>query len=107
MESCRNKSEKYWNKLAEKGVITNFIPAEDVDLENDQIDAMFDYWDEKLNAADMQTIQAFYMPMMFSTTESHSDNPTDSQIQSTFFLIEKAEARDPVSGRGFSNYNFI
>ena len=97
MESCRNKSEKYWSKLAERGVISNYTPVEDVDLENVQVDTIVEDWDEKLNAADLQTVQTLFMPMIFSTTETHALNPADSQIHRTFFLIEKAEARDPVS----------
>ena len=42
ISSCAvwNKSEKYWSKLAERGVISNYTPVEDVDLENVQVDTI-------------------------------------------------------------------
>ena len=52
MEPCRKASEKYWHKLAEQKVVFNLLPAEDIDLDADQINIDYDDLDQKLELSD-------------------------------------------------------
>ena len=47
-ESCRKASEKYWAKVAERKKIFNFIPCEEIDMENEQIGDDYDDFDMKI-----------------------------------------------------------
>ena len=73
MEGCRKASEKYWDKLAERKVIINFTPSEDVDLVNEQIDINVEELDEKLMAADVQSMQTLFIPIMLVGNEDTND----------------------------------
>ena len=64
IEGCRNGAEKFWHKQAEKKVVVNLVPAEDVDLENEIIDIDYDDLTEKLDVSDGIAFNQFFIPTL-------------------------------------------
>ena len=64
MEGWRKGSEKFWYKQAEKKVVINLIPVEDIDLDNEIIDIDYDDLNEKLDVSDGVAFKQFFIPIL-------------------------------------------
>ena len=63
-EGCRKGAEKFWQKQAEKKVVINLVPVEDVDLENEIIDVDYDDFEEKLEVSDGIALNQLFIPTL-------------------------------------------
>ena len=90
IEGCRKGSEKFWHKQAEKKVVINLIPVEDIDLDNEIIDIDYDDLTEKLDVSDGIAFNQFFIPTL---AIKNDDIATVTFIFSkTFFRLEKVDA---------------
>ena len=82
-ESCRKASEKYWEKQAERKKVINFIPAEDIDLQNEQIDVDYEDFDTKIAVSDFEYVHQFFIPMM--AIKDNDDQETHKFLE-TYYM---------------------
>ena len=64
IESWQKGAEKFWQKQAEKKVVINLVPVEDVDLENEIIDVDYDNLEDKLEVSDGIALNQLFIPTL-------------------------------------------
>ena len=79
-------------KLAERKKIINFIPAEDIDLQNEQIDVDYEDFDTKIALSNFQYVHQFFIPMM--AIKNNNEEETHNFLK-TYYMLEKVNAVDP------------
>ena len=95
IEGCKKGCEKFWHKQADKKVVVNLLPVEDVDLDNEIIDIDYEDLNEKLEISDGVAFNQFFIPTLAIKNE---DNPIVTyNFAKTFFRLEKVNAMLPDS----------
>ena len=95
IEGCRKGAEKLWQKQAEKKVVINLLPVDDVDLENEIIDVDYDDLDEKLEISDGIEFNQLFIPTL--AIKNDENQIINYNFAKTFFRLEKVNALVPNS----------
>ena len=102
IEGCRKGAEKFWQKQAEKKVVINLLPVDDIDLENEIIDFDYDDLVEKLEVSDGIEFNQLFVPTLAIKNDDNQIKNDDNQIinynfAKTYFRLEKVNVLVPNS----------
>merc|ERR1711895_318327 len=95
IEGCRKGAEKFWQKQAEKKVVINLLPVDDIDLENEIIDVDYDDLDEKLEISDGIEFNQLFVPTL--AIKNDDNQIINYNFAKTYFRLEKVNVLVPNS----------
>ena len=84
-ESCRKRSEAYWQCRKDRRKIVHLLTVEDADYSDiENFEQNLDEMDEKIECSDIYVVQKLFIPIMLV-----SENMGSRANLQTFFLMEK------------------